>query len=373
VEEPEPKEGVKAMKKNELVRKISMVTLAAALMAGGFAGPAMAAAPEVNDEPDLVVEEIEYIVAPETVVAEAPAQASAGKTDTETPAAKMDEAGTTSEQIAASELNVSVDVAENQPEAEEEESAAQAEGEAPAADAEEEKQAEPAGEEQSEAAPAEGNAEAAPAEGNAEVTPAEEQSESAPVAAEAPANPAETPAEPQPAAAEAPAADALDTPLGDKAFEYEYEKDDDGILILNENSDPIAILKDGQDIPVSWLRRANGELILDPNGNPVATQAVPQKAVHVETLRDRLNDNRAIDIYVTFEKDGTTLGESAKLTAVLSGYDALVYTLQWQQSDDGEHWENVGAANEKDLEIITSEDNRNDYWRVRVTITGLAG
>ena len=234
--------------------------------------------------------------------------------------------------------------------------AAQPEGENPAGEPEADEPSKPA---------EEGTAPSPATEDEAETSAA------APATEQKAENPAESPAATQPAAQESAEPETYDTPLGDKAFEYEYEKDEDGILLLDENDDPIAILKEGQDIPVSWIRRASGELVLDGNGNPIATQVIPAKAVHVETLKDRLNADRTIDIYATFDKAGAILGDSAKLTAVLNGYDALIYTLQWQQSDDGKNWENVGGANENELEIVTSEDNHDDYWRVRVTITGL--
>ena len=368
------------MKKNEILRKISTVTMAAALMAGSFAGLAMAAAPGVDDEPDLVVEEIEKIEkveAPaETVVKEESAPAPAAKNDTATsqdtvvkadqdaPAAKADDTGATSEEVAASGMNISADVEIGEPEVgKEDNSSEQQEGAVPAEDADKEQQEQPVAEA--------GTGDGSVAESGNEDIPAADQEAVKEPEKEA-EKPAEAPVNPQPAAPETQETEEYDTPLGDKAFEYEYEKDEDGVLVLDENDDPIAILKEGQDIPVSWIRRANGELVLDKNGNPIATQVVPAKAVHIETLQDRLNADRAIDIYVTFEKDGTTVGESATLTAVLNGYDALVYTLQWQQSDDGKEWKDIDAATGNELEIITSEDNRDDYWRVQVTITGLA-
>ena len=164
-----------------------------------------------------------------------------------------------------------------------------------------------------------------------------------------------------------------ETALGLAAFGYKYRKENDGTLVLDENGDPIAILEEGQDIPKAWLRNADGSLILDRKGNPVATQTIPADAVYVQTLRDQLDENRTIDIYVTFETEDASVGDRARFVAVLNGYDDLIYSLQWQQSDDGITWENLTAANAKELDVVTSEENMNDFWRIQVTITGIMG
>ena len=120
-------------------------------------------------------------------------------------------------------------------------------------------------------------------------------------------------------------------------------------------------------------RDAKGALILDRNGNPIATQTVPATAVYVQTLKDQLDPNRSIDIYVSFGTEDAALGDTASFVAVLNGYDSLIYSLQWQQSNDGASWENLSSANASRLEIRTSEENMNDFWRVQVTITGVQG
>jgi len=163
-----------------------------------------------------------------------------------------------------------------------------------------------------------------------------------------------------------------ETPLAIGAFLYRYQKNADGSLALDENGNPIALLEEGQDVPKTWLRDENGALILDRNGNPVATQTVPANAMYVQTLRDRVNPERSIDIYVSFGGDAV-VGSTASFSAVLNGYDGLVYSLQWQQSDDGSNWENLAAANNAQLDVVTSEENMYDFWRVQVTITDVLG
>ena len=90
----------------------------------------------------------------------------------------------------------------------------------------------------------------------------------------------------------------------------------------------------------------------------------------IQTLRDKLNPDRTLDIYATFDEKRATLGAFARLTAVLHGYDDLIYSLQWQQSHDGKEWTDVPSAHQPELVVETSEENQYHYWRVKVTIIG---
>ena len=67
------------------------------------------------------------------------------------------------------------------------------------------------------------------------------------------------------------------------------------------------------------------------------------------------------------------LGSTVRFTAVLNGYDNAVYSLQWQQSEDGAIWENMQSANSANLEVVASEENMHDFWRVQVIITDVLG
>ncbi len=167
-----------------------------------------------------------------------------------------------------------------------------------------------------------------------------------------------------------------ETPLGIAEQEaetvvYEFERDENGELILDEKGNPIAIVPEGAEIPVSYLRNENGELVLDENGNPIVTQTVPADAVIVNTLEDALNPNRTIDIYYSWNNEEPALGGEVTFIAVLYGYDNLEYTIQWQQSADDVNWYDIADANDTHyVETITRENYR-DYWRVQVTITGV--
>ena len=199
------------------------------------------------------------------------------------------------------------------------------------------------------------------------------QAEAEPVKAEEPEEkPAEKKAEKAEKAEKTEEIEDYETPL-DSGIHYEYERNEDGSLKLDENGNPVAILEEGQNIPKTWLRDENGALVLDAEGNPVATQTVPADSVLVHSLQDQLDPNRSIDIYVSFVDGDAALGGTACFFAVLNGYDSLVYSLQWQESADGVNWMNLAAANQNRLEVVTSEENMHNFWRVEVTITSVQG
>lgn len=153
------------------------------------------------------------------------------------------------------------------------------------------------------------------------------------------------------------------------AYPYEYVRDENGELVLDEAGNPIAIVPEGVDIPVEFLRDEEGNLVLDEDGNPIPTQFVPQTAHKVSTLEDMLDSNRSIDIYADWGEGNLFFGAESTLIAVLHGYDNAVYGIQWQTSVAGGEWVDVEGATQSRYTMTVTEDNYLDYWRVVVTIT----
>ena len=92
-------------------------------------------------------------------------------------------------------------------------------------------------------------------------------------------------------------------------IDYDYERDENGELVLDEKGNPIVIrdnLAEDDEIPVTFLRDENGELILDKDGKPVATQTVPQDATLINTIADALNPDRSIDVYYSWNNEPTS-------------------------------------------------------------------
>ncbi len=148
-----------------------------------------------------------------------------------------------------------------------------------------------------------------------------------------------------------------------------YERDENGQLMLDENGQPMAIVPEGMDIPVQYQRDEQGNLVLNEIGDPVPTQYVPAGSQFIQELKDKLNPNRRIDVYASWEGEELYYGDEMTLTAVLFGYENAVYTLQWQVSADAENWTDVEGETESVTKIIVTEDNYLNYWRIMVKIT----
>ncbi len=162
---------------------------------------------------------------------------------------------------------------------------------------------------------------------------------------------------------------------------YTWMRDAFGNLALDENGNPKVIVAEGAEIPVAFARDAAGNLILDANGDPVPTYTVPANAQLMVTLNDAGNADRAIDIYAAWQEEEPVMGGHVLFVAVLWGYDNLTFTVTWQQSPDDNTWSDIEIEYPEDVTLkdmlrylveITPE-NYDNYWRVKITITGATG
>ena len=146
--------------------------------------------------------------------------------------------------------------------------------------------------------------------------------------------------------------------------EYDYERDENGELVLDENGNPIAIVPEGEEAPETYLRDEEENLILDGNGDPL-----PADAVVTNTVQDEGNPERTIDIYYSWNNVKPALGEVVTFIAVLHGYEDTDYTIQWQRSSNNTDWTDVPNSDGTRLYEVITRDNYKDYWRVQVKIT----
>ena len=88
-------------------------------------------------------------------------------------------------------------------------------------------------------------------------------------------------------------------------------------------------------------------------------------------VEDELNAERSVSVYVVYDGDSLTFGDSVTFIAVLNGYENTTYALQWQSSPDDQHWTNVAGQTAESFTLTITEENYTNYWRVAVTITGV--
>ena len=77
-------------------------------------------------------------------------------------------------------------------------------------------------------------------------------------------------------------------------------------------------------------------------------------------------DFSTLSVAISAESDVVELGGDMVLTAILTGFEDLNYTLQWQFSADNASWANVDGATGSTLRVQMNEENRDYFWRVSV-------
>ena len=99
----------------------------------------------------------------------------------------------------------------------------------------------------------------------------------------------------------------------------------------------------------------------------------PVLGVPLYEILDAQFPGRKIVIYAFWgEKDYVEIGDDVLLTAVLTGYEGLDYSLRWQYSHNGhEGWNDLqGGGNTHSF--VINDDNYNWFWRIAVDISGVA-
>ena len=80
------------------------------------------------------------------------------------------------------------------------------------------------------------------------------------------------------------------------------------------------------------------------------------------------NVERDITVKVTWDVPDPAVGDTAHFKAVLTGYDDLEYTMQWQYSSDRETWYDIPDETTEKMDVAVTEENNVVYWRVLVFI-----
>lgn len=84
-----------------------------------------------------------------------------------------------------------------------------------------------------------------------------------------------------------------------------------------------------------------------------------------------LDPDRSIEVRVEWEGEELHYGDTITLVAEMNGYDNVDYVLQWQTSETGENWVDMPGETADRLEMVVTEDNSQNYWRVIAVVTGV--
>lgn len=114
-------------------------------------------------------------------------------------------------------------------------------------------------------------------------------------------------------------------------------------LVIRPTAEPIA--------------EATEEPIVEPTPEPTPEPA-PEPEIDISQLK--------VEIF-TDRRDVMTIGDIITLTSVLTGFEGLTYTLQWQY-DDGSGWQDAPGATEATYSFAVDEINACYNWRLAVTL-----
>lgn len=104
------------------------------------------------------------------------------------------------------------------------------------------------------------------------------------------------------------------------------------------------------------------------------TEENTEDAPEQETAGDPAEDEelpeeeRDITINVTFDTPNPVIGDTAHFSAVLTGYEQLTYTLQWQYSPDQTEWTDLPGETGETMDVVVTEENNTVFWRIVVDV-----
>ena len=201
-----------------------------------------------------------------------------------------------------------------------------------------------------------------------EATPA---ASGTPVSSQSPGLEATPPASDRPAATEAaeegeesfssepPAGET--TPAGESTPAVEATPSTEATPQTEPSVSPSAGVPTPEETPGTSPSSTVEQATLPPTELPDAIEA---------TAGISIPENAKVRSQVGYERQGEVLvyGDTVVLTALLTGFDDVDYTLQWFQSADQVNWTAVPDATRPVYRFPITEENAGYAWRVQVTI-----
>ena len=81
-----------------------------------------------------------------------------------------------------------------------------------------------------------------------------------------------------------------------------------------------------------------------------------------------LPEDSVVDFSISFDEVNPTIGCVAHFKAELTGYEGIIYSLQWQKSLDCEEWEDEEGATQETMDVLMTEESSQYYWRLKVVV-----
>ena len=172
----------------------------------------------------------------------------------------------------------------------------------------------------------------------------------------------------QPVVDEQPAAD--DENLIDDQMDGDPAELPDGSTVIETEDGTVIDMGETAEAPVEGEEanadkpEEDGEL--DEDFTLPEEGELPEEDAEPEIPEIPEIDFSTLSVAISAESDVVELGGDMVLTAILTGFEDLNYTLQWQFSTDNANWASVDGATGSTLRVQMNEENRDYFWRVSV-------
>ena len=138
--------------------------------------------------------------------------------------------------------------------------------------------------------------------------------------------------------------------------------DDEGFAALEAERETAA----GQEQPEENESPEENEL-------PAEDELLPEDGQDEETAEPAeaeftLPEDRSVHIGLTWDTDNPQIGDVAHFDSVITGYENLSYTLQWQTSWDGAIWTDYPGATAPQLDVTLTEETDGIFFRLVVYV-----
>ena len=103
----------------------------------------------------------------------------------------------------------------------------------------------------------------------------------------------------------------------------------------------------------------------------ISEEDIPDDSILIGQILDEMDESRSIDVYISFEGENVSFLDTVTLYAVLRGYNNCTFTVQWQQSPNGNDWTDITGENGLKYTFVVTEDNYELFWRLAVHIVSI--
>ena len=109
----------------------------------------------------------------------------------------------------------------------------------------------------------------------------------------------------------------------------------------------------------------------EPEGEPEEVQEPEEAAEESETKDEEEPEQipaveRSINVNLTWDVPDPMIGDTAHFKAILTGYEGLEYSMQWQYSLNRNDWIDITGETTDTLDVVATEENNFFYWRIIV-------